>query len=201
MEARATRRFAKNRESYRGKIGFRQKCVIEYGNRSSNIHPSVGVGIMNSSSNRASSPSGKSRRKEVSHEIETANKMLPLVRSIVTDIVGATQQITQLTPEQLTLEEYRRSLQWASRERRYALHDQIAAAEKTRTQAVHELDELGVALVDANVGQVDFPTRINGRPAAYSWQLGEETLNFWHYSGEELRRPIPSEWLRNSRNP
>jgi hypothetical protein len=59
---------------------------------------------------------------------------------------------------------------------------------------VEELGTLGVKLADAANGVVDFPTRINNRPAAFSWRLGEDALRFWHYAGEELRRPIPMDW-------
>ncbi|QEL13574.1 DUF2203 family protein [Limnoglobus roseus] len=149
---------------------------------------------MNSSPKPASNPTGKSRRKEVNLDLTTARQMLPLVRSIVTDIVDTTERLTNLAPERDTLDEYRRSLTWASRERRYALQDAIAASEKNLEGAVRELDTLGVSLVDSHGGRVDFPTRINGRPAAYSWQLGEDAVSFWRYAGEELRRPIPADW-------
>lgn len=153
---------------------------------------------MNSSPNRATNPSGKPRRKEVNLDLTTARQMLPLVKSIVTDIVTATEQLNTLTPEQATLEEYRRSLTWASRQRRYAIQDAITAGEKSLAGAVHELDSLGVSLVDSAKGQVDFPTRINGRPAAYSWQLGEDGVGHWHYAGEDLRRPIPADWQQSA---
>lgn len=149
---------------------------------------------MNSSPKPASNPAGKPRRKDVNLDLRTARQMLPLVRSIVTDIVGTTDRLKNLAPERDTLDEYRRSLTWASRERRYALQDAITASEKELQQAVHELDTLGVSLVDSGAGRVDFPTRINGRPAAYSWQLGEDAVGHWHYTGEELRRPIPADW-------
>jgi hypothetical protein len=59
---------------------------------------------------------------------------------------------------------------------------------------VEELNGLGVNLVDDVIGEVDFPTKVNGRHAAFSWQLGEENLRHWHYADEESRRPIPAEW-------
>jgi hypothetical protein len=149
---------------------------------------------MNSSPNRASNPAGKSRRNDVNLDLATVRHMLPLVRSIVTDIVDTTRRLETLAPEQETLEEYRRSLSWASRQRRYAIRDEIEQAHKSVAGAVTELDVLGLSLADARAGRVDFPTRINGRPAAFSWQLGEDGVAFWRYSGEELRRPIPADW-------
>lgn len=153
---------------------------------------------MNSSPNRASNPAGKARRKDANHSLAAARQMLPLVRGIVTDIVDRTRRLEQLAPEQQTLDEHRRMLTWVSRERRYAVRDEIAAAEKELAGAVSELDALGVTLADGASGRVDFPTRINGRAAAFTWQLGEEAVGFWHYSGEQLRRPIPADWQPNT---
>jgi len=120
--------------------------------------------------------------------------MLPLVRGIVGDIIEKQQALTRLAPEQEFLDEVRRSLDWTGRQRRYALQDEITKSEKALTEAVSELTALGVRLIDAAVGSVDFPTRINGRSAAFSWQPGDESVTFWHYAGEELRRPIPADW-------
>ncbi len=149
---------------------------------------------MNSSPNRASQTAEKSKRKDLNLDYATARQMLPYVRSIVTDIVGTASRLHSLTTEQETLDEYRRSLSWASRERRYAITDEVSRTQTEMTGAIKELTSLGLNLIDSQAGAVDFPTRINGRPAAYSWHLGEDALTFWHYAGEELRRPIPADW-------
>ncbi len=120
--------------------------------------------------------------------------MLPYVRSIVTDVVQTASRLTELSPEQAVLEDSRRSLNWSNRQRRYHVQDEIQRAQANLLLAVSELDALGVKLADENNGAVEFPTRINGRPAAFSWQLGEDALRFWRYTGEELRRPIPVDW-------
>jgi hypothetical protein len=137
----------------------------------------------------------KQKRKDSPIDINTACQMLPLVRSIVSDIVVTREKLEKLTPEQEKLEKNRRSLDWSGRDRRYNIKDEITSAEKDLAGAVTELANLGVALVDAGSGQVAFPTRINGRPAAFSWQVGEESLGYWHYVGEDLRRPIPNDWI------
>ena len=149
---------------------------------------------MNSSPKRASEASGKSRRNDVNLDLSTARQMLPYVRSIVTDVVHTAERLTKLSPEQEALDDIRRNLNWQSRQRRYAVRDEIRSAEENLASAVSELDALGVKLADPKHGAVDFPTRINNRPAAFSWQLGEEALRFWHYAGEDLRRPIPLDW-------
>jgi hypothetical protein len=149
---------------------------------------------MSSTPNRASNPAGKPKKKEVTLALETAQQMLPLVKSIVADIVTSRRAITTLTPEQERLERHRRDLVWLERQRRYQVNEEIAAAEKALTTALSELSGLGINLVDEFSGEVDFPTRINGRAAAFTWKPGEETVRNWHYNGEEQLRPIPSDW-------
>jgi hypothetical protein len=149
---------------------------------------------MSNTPNRASNSANKPRKKEITLDLSTAQQMLPLVKSIVADIVNSRQAITKLTPEQERLERHRRDLVWLERQRRYQVKDEIAAAEKILTNALTELTGLGVSLVDEEAGEVDFPTKINGRSAAFTWKIGDENLRNWHYSGEEQLRPIPNDW-------
>lgn len=151
---------------------------------------------MSATPNRASQPpAGKPKKsKDVQFDLATARRMLPLVRGIVADIVATHARLGVLVPESEKLERDRRALDWAARQRRYAMTDEIAAAEKAFGAAVAELATLGVGLADADAGQVDFPTRINSRPAAFSWAHGEDALTHWRYAGEEHRRSIPADW-------
>lgn len=152
---------------------------------------------MSATPNRASNPA-KTRVKDITLDLPTARHMLPLVRSIVADIVETHKRLGKLNPEQELLERSRRSLNWAARQRRYAIQDEISSAEKSMSGAVSELTTLGVKLTDPELGQVDFPTKINGRPAAFTWKLGEESVRFWHYTGEEQPRPIPADWQQGA---
>jgi hypothetical protein len=149
---------------------------------------------MSSTPNRATNPAGKPRKKEVNLDLTTARQMLPLVKSIVSDIVTSRLAIARLVPEQERLDRHRRDLVWQERQRRYQVTDEIAAAERALSTAAGELSGLGVSLVDEQAGEVDFPTKINGRPAAFTWKLGEDRVEFWRYQGEEQLRPIPAEW-------
>ena len=147
-----------------------------------------------SSHKRASEPTGKPKKKAAAIDLSTARQMLPLVRSIVTDIVDQKRRLADLSHEQDILDRERRSLTWESRRRRYTVTDEVTQTERNYTTAVGELASLGVTLVDPDAGRVDFPTRINGRPAAFSWQVGEDVVGFWRYAEEEQRRPIPTDW-------
>lgn len=149
---------------------------------------------MSNTPNRASNSAGKPRKKEVSLDLATARQMLPLVRSIVADVQTARRALDRLVPEQERLDRQRHDLVWQERQRRYQVGDEIVAAEKAWTAAVTELNMLGLTLVDDEAGEVDFPTKVNGRTAAFSWLVGEEALGHWHYADEESRRPIPADW-------
>lgn len=58
---------------------------------------------------------------------------------------------------------------------------------------MNELSELGVLFKGFDTGLVDFPAEIDGRPVLLCWQLGEETVNFWHEedAGFIGRQPLP----------
>lgn len=149
---------------------------------------------MSNSPKRAFGSSAKSKRKEINLDLGTARQMLPLVRSIVKDIVEKRSKLEKLQPEQDSLERHRRDLVWQERERRYRIQEDIDAAAVALKAAVGELNELGVAMTDFNSGHVAFPTRINGRPALFSWRPEEDNVSYWSYEEEDVRRPIPSDW-------
>ncbi|MBX9622714.1 MAG: DUF2203 domain-containing protein [Gemmataceae bacterium] len=149
---------------------------------------------MSSTPNRAGNPAGKPRRKDTTLDLPTARQMLPLVKSIVADIVTTRTALDRLAPEQERLDRQRRDLAWQERQRRYQVSEDIRSAEQSLTAAAAELASLGVNLLDDAAGEVDFPTKVNGRSAAFSWKLGEERVGHWHYTGEETRRPIPADW-------
>jgi hypothetical protein len=153
---------------------------------------------MSNSSHRAAHSSGKPRRKNVVLDLNTARAMLPLVQHIVTEIVDLHQQLDRLMPEQELLDQSRRVLDWRGRQRRYSVQEEINQTEQRMQKAVHELDTLGLNLTDRASGEVDFPTKINGRTASFAWTLGENGLNHWRYGGENLRRPIPDDWESGS---
>jgi len=150
---------------------------------------------MNDTPRRAFGASAKSKRKDVNLDLPTARGMLPLVKSIVADIVDRRGHLNRLHPEQESLERHRRDLAWQERARRYQIQEEIVATEGAYKQAVTELKELGLALVDVNRGRVAFPTRINGRPAVFTWEPGEDNVAYWSYEDEDVRRPIPTEWV------
>src|SRR5262245_47167267 len=118
-----------------------------------------------SAGNTASGAFEKPGRSSTVVNLETARRMLPLVRHIINDILQGRQTLDRLQPEHERLERQRRQLDWPQRQRRYQLRDEVAAAEQGLQQALGELQGLSVSLVDPDVGQVGFPTIVNKKPA------------------------------------
>jgi hypothetical protein len=147
-----------------------------------------------STGNTASGAFEKPERREKVLSLSTSQRMLTLVRQIVTDIEVAGDRLTQLQPEQDRLDRQRRTLSWPERSRRYQVREEIAAAERQLQEARAELDNLGVVLVDPDTGWVGFPTMVNERRAFFCWKPGDDDLKYWHFAGEAVRRIIPSSW-------
>lgn len=149
-----------------------------------------------SKGNRAPDAFENPKRSQVVLSLTTVHKMLPLVRRILDDILNCRKTLLRLQPEEHRLDLERRTLDWPSRQRRYVLKEEVAAAQASLNDVKEELQGLGVVLLDADTGRVGFPTMVNNRPAFFSWQKGEEGLNSWHFAEEESCRPIPPAWLK-----
>src|SRR5215831_2350412 len=122
------------------------------------------------------------KRGEVILSLSTVQRMLPLIQRIVEDILLNQKALDRLAPEQNQLDRQRRTLAWPERQRRYNLREETSAAERNLGDALHELQELGVSLLDPDLGRVGFPTRVNDRPAYFSWSPGEDGLHYWHFA-------------------
>jgi hypothetical protein len=128
--------------------------------------------------------------------LKTVQRMLPLVQRIVDDIVQSQDALVKIQPQQDLLESQKRILAWPERQRRYQLLEQINTASQKITSAKDELNDLGVVLLDEQLGRVGFPTLVNNRRAFFSWQAGEDGLHSWHFAEEKVFRPIPPAWLK-----
>jgi hypothetical protein len=133
----------------------------------------------------------KLRKKKHPVDLNTARRMLPLVQRIVTDIVHDAEELDRYTFEQEGLDRNKITLSWPERQRRYAVQTEVTRLQLRLDESRRELDSLGAILVSRSKGSIGFPTMIHGRAAYFSWQLGEDGVNFWHFDGENTRRPIP----------
>jgi hypothetical protein len=90
---------------------------------------------------------------------EDANRSLPLVRSIVSDVADLWRDLMKAR------DEYGNS----SPE-----HDRIM---RELAEFIQELQEIGCHLRDFENGIVDFPALVQGQETAISWRLGEEHVS------------------------
>ena len=114
--------------------------------------------------------------------LEQANRALPLVRRVVSDIVQTREVATSLQShlEKSTAKEHKR-LQ----------ADLDVAIDKLHVY-LDELTEIGCELKDFQAGLVDFIGRHQGRDVYLCWKLGEERINYWHEleTGFAGRQPV-----------
>ena len=134
------------------------------------------------------------------YTIEAANKTLPLVRRIVSDAV-------------------RDYWRWQEKVRRY---EELSATRKPdqpdveaeqlerETQElareiegyVEEIRQLGVEMKGLDTGLVDFPAEVDGRAVWLCWQLGEDSVQYWHETdaGYAGRQPVEVLEQQSTRN-
>jgi hypothetical protein len=117
--------------------------------------------------------------KRLLYEIDTANRVLPLVRAIVRDVVNDFRVLRGAGRQQRALQAHHdgdtRTLDRIGR-----LSDQVDEVSSRIEGYLRELEELGIELRDLETGSVDFPTIMNGLPAFLCWRLGEEEVAWWH---------------------
>jgi hypothetical protein len=140
--------------------------------------------------------SDKTERGEMNLNLKTVQRMLPLVQRIVDDILANQKSLLHLQPEEESLDRKRRVLAWPERQRRYQVKDELAQADLRLQDAIGELRELGLVLLDGEQGRVGFPTMVNNRRAYFSWHAGEDGLHSWQFADEDVTRPIPLAWLK-----
>lgn len=110
--------------------------------------------------------------------VEQANRMLPLVRRIVEDIVQDYARWREQVGVLEVVAAGRRGDAPPNEAEKVEQDTQRLAADIERY--VQELKKLGVDFKGFDEGLVDFPSRIDGRPVYLCWKLGEEAVEHWH---------------------
>ena len=124
-----------------------------------------------------------------------ATATLPLVRHIVGDIMTEYRRWQELV----------REFEVVAASSRAEMPDPRAEQLQRQAQSlatdiesfVAELAALGVQFKGYDLGLVDFPSEVDGRPVLLCWRFGEPAIAFYHDAdaGYAGRQPIPTEAL------
>lgn len=104
---------------------------------------------------------------------ESANKKLPELRKMLTDVAALRKRLNVAT--------------FASINEKRRILDSIAVQSS-------KIAELGIELKDFDLGLVDFPAMRFDEPVYLCWKLGEPEVLYWHgthegFRGRKLLRP------------
>jgi hypothetical protein len=125
--------------------------------------------------------------------VEEANRTLPLVRRVVSDIVSTHRRLMEQA------EEYRALA--AEGEARVVRREEIEQELRELTSAVNafieELTDIGVLFKGFENGLVDYYATLDGRPVFLCWKLGEASVEWFHElnAGYQGRQRLPEHLL------
>jgi hypothetical protein len=124
--------------------------------------------------------------------VDDANRTLPLVRRIVSDAVRDYWRWQEKVREYEELAANRGAGEPSDDAER--LERETAQLARDIDGYVAEIRDLGVQMKGFDTGLVDFPAEIDGRPVLLCWQLGEESVQYWHEedAGFAGRQPLSS---------
>ncbi|MBK8269836.1 MAG: DUF2203 domain-containing protein [Planctomycetes bacterium] len=117
---------------------------------------------------------GKIHRGRRIFTLAQANRSLPLVSRIVSDIVARHKKICRIE-ERCQTNDHMHSMEDLER-----IRDQYADELDGLQDLIEELDQIGCQLKDWQRGIVDFLAFINGRPVELCWRFGESCVSHWH---------------------
>ena len=130
--------------------------------------------------------------------VEEANATLPLVRAIMQDLAGLSQELVERRQRLDHLLGGRETEEGDPYGEELAQIQEELEREITKLQEyVNELRVLGVEPKngpDGLIDLVDFPAEIEGRRVYLCWRLGEPEVSFWHdiETGFTGREAIPT---------
>ena len=124
-----------------------------------------------------------------------ANRSLPLVRRIMTDIIVTHEERMNrvLEYEQLEMQPE------GAHERMRQLGSKLRELTEVIVGYVDELEDVGVQFKGFEPGLVDFPAMLDGRPILLCWKLGEERVEYWHEieAGYAGRQKLPEHLVQD----
>ena len=123
--------------------------------------------------------------------VDQANRTLPLVRRIVEDVVRQHARLKECTN---ALQEPGGPIRPLIPSERATLEREAKTLGTELEGYIAELADLGIEMKGLDVGLVDFPGSLDGRPVWLCWRLGEPSVQYWHEldAGFAGRQPLRS---------
>lgn len=118
--------------------------------------------------------------------VTEANRLLPKVRTLATEMVNAHRKIVVLTNQvESVLEKSQYDSGSRSASELVMLFDRFESV-------IKQLQDMGLQIKDPSIGLCDFPARYNGQDILLCWKLGETAVEWWHdiESGFRGRRHV-----------
>lgn len=128
--------------------------------------------------------------------VEQANKTLPLVRAIVSDLAGLAQDVAERRQRLGHLTAGRNVQVGDPYSEELAQMDKELERDADRLKDyVKELRQLGVEAKHGPKGIVDFPALMDGEVVFLCWKLGEPEVLYWHRieDGFAGRQPLTAD--------
>ena len=121
--------------------------------------------------------------------VDQANRMLPLVRRIVGDVV---REHAARAERLLEADRLAASVGVEAAAAQAAVERDVQRHTRELEGFARELQSLGILLKDPLMGLIDFPANLDGRRVLLCWRLGEPSVQFWHdeQSGFAGRQPL-----------
>ena len=126
-------------------------------------------------------------------DVAGAREMLPLVRSIVADLLDA-QTSVAMSQRALAAAEQ----EGVEKADIWRAGDDLAERQKRLAAVQAELKKLGVHLLDTGRGDVGFPTIVNGALAYLVLRGEDDDVYQWRYCDQPKFRPIPKSWYQTA---
>ena len=115
--------------------------------------------------------------------VDEVNQRLPLVKSIVRDIVDLHADIAFRRQRLQSLRERHpapRSVDSVYEQEVQQMEDELSQDEARLDVFSSELLQIGGTLTDPTMGRVDFPGDLSGERVYFCWQSGDAEILFWH---------------------
>ena len=123
---------------------------------------------------------------------DEANRTLPLVRRIVSDITALYPEWRELV-SRYELAVAQAKPEWGESPEQIELRTRIEDVARRITAFLAELEAVGCVFKGFQEGLVDFYGKLDGRDVFWCWKQGEERIGHWHEieAGFTGRQPVP----------